>query len=150
MEVVRIYKAGTSKKRERKHSIYVYIYSHFHMPFPGSNDNGAAIDTFETQLRDLIKANKYFQFSASWCPDCKYANSIWNRYNVLSKIKVFDIATYSQADQESLRSAFKNITGTRNLPTLVVNGVVWGTERELHAHEDAGTLESALRSIGLL
>ena len=125
------------------------------MSFPksnglGSNDDNTAIATFETQLRDLIKTSKYFQFSASWCPDCKYANSIWNRYNVLSKIKIFDIATFSQADQESLRSAFKNITGTRNLPTLVVNGEVWGTEKELHAHEDAGTLESALGAIGLL
>lgn len=105
---------------------------------------------FEDQVRKLIKEYKYFQFSASWCPDCRYALSIWDRFNVTSRVHIFDIGSLPKDDQEKWRVAFNDVTGSRNLPTIFVDGKIWGTERELHNHEDNGTLEIELKRIGLL
>ncbi|CAL9729894.1 glutaredoxin-8 [Monosporozyma unispora] len=104
----------------------------------------------EKTLKDLISTNKYFQFSADWCPDCQYANSIWTKYDLTHKLFIFDIGSFSKPDQEKWRATFQTITGTRNLPTILVDGKIWGTEKELHEHEDNGTLEDELKKLGLL
>ncbi|AMD18537.1 HBL365Cp [Eremothecium sinecaudum] len=106
---------------------------------------------YVTKARQLIKQHKYFQLSASWCPDCAYANSIWDRYKVKDKIYEFDIAKESidKEEETKWRAAFRDATGSANLPTIFIDGQVWGTERELHQHEEAGSLESELKRIEL-
>lgn len=101
-------------------------------------------------LTDLISKNKHFQFSADWCPDCQYANSIWTKYDITEKLFIFDIGSFPKPDQEKWRATFQEITGSRNLPTIMVDGKIWGTEKELHEHENNGTLEAELKNIGLL
>ncbi|AGO10931.1 AaceriAFR577Wp [[Ashbya] aceris (nom. inval.)] len=106
---------------------------------------------YEQKAKELVSQHKYLQLSASWCPDCVYANSVWEKLGLQQKIVVFDIAQVSKDKQEEVawRDAFERATGSRNLPTLYVDGQVWGTELELHAHEDAGTLRAELAKIGL-
>lgn len=108
-----------------------------------------AID-IEKTIKDLISNNKYFQFSADWCPDCQYANSIWTKFGLTEKLFIFDIGSFPKTDQEKWRSTFQEVTGSRNLPTILVDGKIWGTEKELHTFEDNGTLEPELKKIGLL
>ena len=40
------------------------------------------------------------------------------------------------------------MTGVRNLPTIVVDGKVWGTETRLHEVEDNGSLSDELTKMG--
>lgn len=106
---------------------------------------------YEEKARELVSQHKYLQLSASWCPDCVYANGVWERLGLQQQIVVFDIAQEAKDKQEegAWRDGFERATGSRNLPTLYVDGQVWGTERELHALEDAGTLRAELAKIGL-
>ena len=102
------------------------------------------------KVLELHKSHKVLQFSASWCPDCRYANSVWKKLGIENKIFVFDIASFPRPDQEQWRSAFQQVTGSRNLPSIYYNGTLWGTESQLHAFENNGTLRDELRKIGLL
>ncbi|AJV60311.1 ADE_G0037860.mRNA.1.CDS.1 [Saccharomyces cerevisiae] len=108
------------------------------------------MSAFVTKAEEMIKSHPYFQLSASWCPDCVFANSIWNKLNVQDKVFVFDIGSLPRNEQEKWRIAFQKVVGSRNLPTIVVNGKFWGTESQLHRFEAKGTLEEELTKIGLL
>lgn len=99
---------------------------------------------------ELLKSHKFLQFSANWCPDCNYANSVWRKLGVENKIHIFDIGSFPKAEQEQWRTAFQQITGSRNLPSIYYNGAFWGTESQLHAFENNGTLKAELKNIGLL
>lgn len=103
---------------------------------------------YTQQAKEMISAHRLFQFSANWCPDCDYALSIWNKFNVRDQIHVFDIGSMDKDIQSKWRDAFQEVTGIRNLPTIVVDGKVWGTESKLHEVEDNGTLQSELTQMG--
>lgn len=105
---------------------------------------------YVSKVKDLVKAHKFLQFSASWCPDCVYANSIWKKFGVENKIHIFDIGSLPASEQQQWRNAFQVATGSRNLPTIIVNGSFWGTESELHRFESKGTLQQELTKIGIL
>ncbi|GCE97310.1 glutathione-disulfide reductase grx8 [Zygosaccharomyces mellis] len=102
------------------------------------------------KVLELLKSHKFLQFSASWCPDCRYANSVWRKLGIENKIYIFDIACFPRSAQEQWRSAFQQATGSRNLPSIYCNGNLWGTESQLHAFEKKGTLQDELRKVGLL
>lgn len=101
---------------------------------------------------ELVSSHKFVQLSASWCPDCVYSNNIWKKFGVTDKIYNYDIAavTDSRSEWNEIRDAFLKATGSRNLPTLYVDGKVWGTEADLHRFEENGTLQQELQKIGLL
>ncbi|CCK72289.1 glutathione-disulfide reductase GRX8 KNAG_0J02080 [Huiozyma naganishii CBS 8797] len=100
--------------------------------------------------RDIVARPGVVQFSADWCPDCQYVNSIWTKFDLLEKVFIFDIGSYSKVDQEMWRANFQEVTGSRNLPTIFVDGKIWATEKEIHDWEDNGILEDKLKIIGLL
>ena len=100
------------------------------------------------EAKDMVANNRLFQFSASWCPDCVYARSIWNKYHVENQIHVFDIGSLDKEIQAKWRDAFEEVLGGRNLPTIVVDGKVWGTETRLHEVEDNGSLSDELTKMG--
>lgn len=102
------------------------------------------------KVKELIKGHKYFQLTANWCPDCLYANSVWKRYGVEDKIHSFEIGPMPNNEREKWRQAFQKVTGSRNLPTVLVDGKFWATESELHRFEAAGTLKDELKKINLL
>ncbi|AQZ16574.1 GRX8 (YLR364W) [Zygosaccharomyces parabailii] len=108
------------------------------------------MSAYVPKVLDLLKSHKYLQFSASWCPDCSYANSVWKKLGVENKIHVFDIGSMPRTEQQQWRAAFKEATGSGNLPTIYVNGSTWGTELQLHSFERKGTLKEELGKIGLL
>ncbi|CAI4048294.1 hypothetical protein SUVZ_12G3900 [Saccharomyces uvarum] len=108
------------------------------------------MSTFVAKAEEMIKSHQYFQLSASWCPDCVYANSVWDKFNVKNKVFVFDIGSLPRTEQEKWRVAFQKVVGSRNLPTVVVNGKFWATESQLHRFENKGTLKEELTKIGLL
>ncbi|CCE61767.1 hypothetical protein TPHA_0B00950 [Tetrapisispora phaffii CBS 4417] len=105
---------------------------------------------FDGKVKELITSSEFFQFSASWCPDCVYANSIWTKFHVSDKVTIFDIGSLPKEEQEQWRQAFQRVTGSRNLPTIFVNGVIWGTESELHKFENNGSIQQELEKINLL
>lgn len=108
------------------------------------------MSAYVPKVIELLKAHKYVQFSASWCPDCAYANSVWKKLGIDDKIYVFDIGSMPTAEQQQWRAAFMQATGSRNLPTIYVNGRIWGTESQLHSYENSGTLKQELNKIGLI
>lgn len=67
------------------------------------------MSAFVTKAEEMIKSHPYFQLSASWCPDCVYANSIWNKLNVQDKVFVFDIGSLPRNEQEKWRIAFQKL-----------------------------------------
>ncbi|KAL3232595.1 hypothetical protein RNJ44_04511 [Nakaseomyces bracarensis] len=103
---------------------------------------------YTEEAKNMINSHKLFQFSANWCPDCDYALSIWKKFNVQDQIHVFDIGFMDKDIQAKWRDAFQEVTGVRNLPTIVSNGTVWGTETRLHEVENSGLLEKALPEMG--
>lgn len=105
---------------------------------------------YVSEAQSFIDSHKFVQFSASWCPDCVYASSIWAQYRVSDKVHVFDIGSMSKEEQEQWITAYHQIANIRNLPTIFVEGKVWGTESELHGFENNGTLREELTKIGLL
>ncbi|CCD27093.1 glutathione-disulfide reductase GRX8 NDAI_0J02010 [Naumovozyma dairenensis CBS 421] len=109
-----------------------------------------AAQEYITKAKELIDSNKYFQFSANWCKDCVYTLSVWDKYNIRSKFKIFDIGDLSKEEQTEWRNAFEEVTGIRNLPTIIVDGEVWGTETKLHELEDMNQLEFELKRLGLV
>lgn len=104
---------------------------------------------YNSEVRKLIGGHKFFLFSASWCPDCRYAISVFSKYGVIGKIHNFDIASLSTKEQQEWRNAFQKVTGSRNLPTLYVNGSVWVTEAQLHKFESRDSLAEEFAKIGL-
>lgn len=48
---------------------------------------------------------------------------------------MFKVDTMSNNKREQYRKAFQEITGSRNLLTMVVSGNFWATEYELHRFE---------------
>lgn len=105
---------------------------------------------YVAEARQIIKAHKYVMLTANWCPDCVYANSVWKKYGVLGKVSQFEVGAFDRSKLNKYRDAFAEVAGIRNLPTIFVDGKVWGTETELHKFERQGTLEAELRKIGLL
>lgn len=59
------------------------------------------MSAFVTKAEEMIKSHPYFQLSASWCPDCVYANSIWNKLNVQDKVFVFDIGSLQETNRKN-------------------------------------------------
>lgn len=105
---------------------------------------------YVSKVKQLITSHQFLQFTANWCPDCVYANSLWKRYGVENKIHLFDVGPMANDEREQWRKAFQKVTGSRNLPTVVVNGKFWATESELHAFESKDILKEELQKIGLL
>ncbi|QOU22007.1 hypothetical protein BRETT_002171 [Brettanomyces bruxellensis] len=60
---------------------------------------------------ELIKANKYFMSSKSWCPDCKYAKAIFQKYGVLDKVKIVELDKIDPKEAESLEKEITAIVG---------------------------------------
>lgn len=105
---------------------------------------------YNSEVKKMLAAHKFLLFSASWCPDCRYANAVFKKLGVLGEIHDFDIGSLPTKDQQEWRSAFQKVTGSRNLPTLYVNGSFWGTEDHLHRLESTDALEKEFSKIGLL
>ncbi|KAH3901049.1 related to Glutaredoxin-8 [Saccharomycodes ludwigii] len=101
--------------------------------------------------RNLVQKHKFFQLTASWCPDCRYTNNIWKTFNVQNKIQSLEIAPMDRIEADNYREAFSIVAGgIRNLPTVFVNGKYWCTEKELHSWESNGTLKQEFEKVGLL
>ncbi|SCU84462.1 LAFA_0D10088g1_1 [Lachancea sp. 'fantastica'] len=105
---------------------------------------------YVNEVKEVIASQKVVQLTANWCPDCVYANSVWKKFGVSQKVLLFEIGGFDRTTQQKFRDAFEQVAGIRNLPTIFVNGKVWGTERELRKFEKKGTLENELKKIGLL
>ncbi|SCV05909.1 LANO_0H17854g1_1 [Lachancea nothofagi CBS 11611] len=105
---------------------------------------------YAAEVKQIIKSQKFVQLTANYCPDCVYANNIWQKFGVLNKILQFEIGGFDRATQQKYRDAFEQVTGSRNLPTIFVDGKVWGTEHDLHKYERKGTLQAELKKIGLI
>ncbi|KAI5282801.1 hypothetical protein KEM54_002577, partial [Ascosphaera aggregata] len=110
------------------------------------------MEDINSQVRALIAEHRFFQLSANWCPDCVYANALWDRLGVKDKIHIYDIGDMPKPEQERWRGAFLELIGSRNLPTIVIDGKFWGTESRLHELENKGdnALENELKLVGLL
>lgn len=121
-------------------------------PRAASSSDIARMSDVTSAARALIAEHRFFQLSANWCPDCVYANALWERLGVKDKIHVFDIGDMPKPEQESWRGAFLEIVGSRNLPTIVIDGKFWGTETRLHELENKGddALKGELKLVGLL
>ncbi|CAR22855.1 glutathione-disulfide reductase GRX8 [Lachancea thermotolerans CBS 6340] len=105
---------------------------------------------YVAEAKQIIRSHKYVMLTANWCPDCVYANSIWRKYGVLNKVSQFEVGGYDRDKLNKYRDAFAEVAGIRNLPTIFVDGKVWGTEAELHKFEREGTLLEELKKIGLI
>ncbi|CCF56052.1 hypothetical protein KAFR_0A06170 [Kazachstania africana CBS 2517] len=110
----------------------------------------STVADYELKAKELISSNKFFQLIANWCPDCQYTNSILTKFDVLQRFKTLDIGDLPKDEQETWRVAFKNVTGSRNLPTIFIDGRIWATETEIHNCEDGNVLPAKFKEAGLL
>lgn len=103
------------------------------------------------KAQSILRAHRFVQLTAGWCPDCVYANSIWKKYGVLDKVYLFDISKLPTREEgNAYRDAFHEISGIRWLPTIFVNGTKWGTEADLRRLDKEGKLVDELKKVGLL
>ncbi|SCU93907.1 LADA_0G05490g1_1 [Lachancea dasiensis] len=105
---------------------------------------------YVAEAKEVIASQKFVQLTANFCPDCVYANAVWQKFGVLDKVLQFEIGGFDKETQLKYRDAFAQVAGVRNLPTIFVDGKVWGTESELHKYETNGTLQTELQKIGLI
>lgn len=98
-----------------------------------------------------IDSNKFFMISKSWCPDCHYAEAIWKKYGVTSKVEILELDKLpDQKDAVELEKAFTQIAGRKWVPTIWFNGERFGTEQDLKRLESQDATEEAFKSAKLL
>lgn len=99
---------------------------------------------------DLISQNKFFMSSKSWCPDCKYAKSVFNKYNCLDKVKIVELDKMSPKEAAPLEDEITAIAGRKWVPTIFFNGKIFGTEQTLKDLERKGKTEETFKKAGLI
>lgn len=108
-------------------------------------------ENYLDEAKDLIRKHPYLMLSKSWCPDCHYAYSIWDRYGVSNTIHVIEFDKMSDQERaQKLEDAFFSLAPRRWVPTIFFNGSVWGTEQNLKDLDHEGKLEEALKKEGLI
>ncbi len=99
----------------------------------------------------FIDSNKYFMISKSWCPDCVYAENIWKKYGVSSKVEILELDKLAdQKEALELEKAFTEIAGRKWVPTIWFNGSRFGTEQDLKRLESEDATEKEFKNAGLL
>lgn len=110
--------------------------------FASSQDNAQ-----ETILltKTLISENPVMIFSKSYCPYCRRAKDLLNKYGV--NYKAYEI------DQEALgadvQAALMKVTGQRTVPNIFINGKHIGGADALTALDAKGELVALLKEAGV-
>lgn len=100
---------------------------------------------------DYLKNNRFFMISKSWCPDCHYAQAIWKKYGVSSKVTVLELDKLEdQKKATELEKEFTALSGRKWVPTIWFNGEVFGTEQTLKQLESLDQTEEVFKKAGLL
>ncbi|CEP22405.1 GRX8 [Cyberlindnera jadinii] len=100
---------------------------------------------------DYVKSNRFFMISKSWCPDCHYAQAIWKKYGVSSKVTVLELDKLEdQKKATELEKEFTALSGRKWVPTIWFNGEVFGTEQTLKQLESLDQTEEVFKKAGLL
>ena len=110
------------------------------------------LDIARKEVAELLKNNKFVQLNASWCPDCVYTQSVFRKYDVIDKVKFFEIGHFARGtpDFENYYLAFQEAANKKNLPLIFVDGKFIATEHTFHDWENSKTLEQNFKSLGLL
>ncbi|XBW37606.1 hypothetical protein QEN19_003187 [Hanseniaspora menglaensis] len=113
---------------------------------------GITLEIARKEVAEILKANKFVQLNASWCPDCVYTKGIFEKYGVYNQFYFFEIAKYQRGTPEFdyYYLAFQEAANKKNLPLIFANGKFIGTEHTIHKWEANGTLEKELRKLDLL
>lgn len=99
----------------------------------------------------LVKDNPYLMLSKSWCPDCVYANKVWESFGVASKIKLIELDKIEdKKESDELERAFAELSGRKWVPTIFFHGRLFGSEKDLKRWSSEGKLERILRNEGLI
>ncbi|VEU19391.1 DEKNAAC100896 [Brettanomyces naardenensis] len=99
---------------------------------------------------DLIKEHRFLMSSKSWCPDCKYAKAIFDKYKVLDKVYTIELDKIDPREADVLEKQFTAISGRKWVPTIFFDGKVFGTEQTLKQLESRDSTEKAFKDAGLL
>lgn len=100
----------------------------------------------DAKVQQLIKSNKVFIFSKSYCPSCAKAKKVLNSVNVK-----FEVIELDQVDDGSdLQNAVEKLTGQRTVPNVFVGEKSIGGGSETEALHKSGGLVPMLKSIGAL
>mgnify|MGYP003365775372 FL=1 len=110
------------------------------------------LDIARKEVAEILKNNRFVQLNASWCPDCVYTQSVFRKYDVIDKVKFFEIGKYSRGtpDFENYYLAFQEAANKKNLPLIFVDGKFVATEHTFHDWENSKTLEQQFKNLGLL
>lgn len=104
----------------------------------------------QSKAQAYIDKNKFFMISKSWCPDCHYAEAIFKKYGVLSKVEILELDKIDPKQAAELEKAFTAIAGRKWVPTIWFNGETFGTEQTLKQFESLDKTEEEFKKAGLL
>lgn len=98
---------------------------------------------------ELVKKHRYLMLSKSWCPDCHYAQRVFEKYKVYGKVHVVELDKLETGEAARLEKEFTVLSGRKWVPSIFVDGKFWGNEQTLAQHESHDTTAVAFREIGL-
>ncbi|KAG7660347.1 uncharacterized protein J8A68_006144 [[Candida] subhashii] len=102
------------------------------------------------KAEDYINTHPYLMLAKSWCPDCQYANKIWERFDVSDKVHTIELDKIpDQEEAAELEKAFIEIVG-KGVPKLFFNGKNFGTDADLKKWESEDKLEEIFKQEKLI
>ncbi|KAK9489736.1 thioredoxin-like protein [Lipomyces doorenjongii] len=96
---------------------------------------------YQTQVKELVSANRVMVFSKSWCPYCRQAKQTLDNEDVehtdleLDQIDVGD----------AIQSAIYELTSQRTVPAIFIGGNFVGGNSDLQALKRNGQLKALLQ-----
>lgn len=105
---------------------------------------------YTAKAKELIANNKYLMLSKTWCPDCQYAYSIFDKFGVKGKVHIIELDKFEdQTEADNLQSGFTEIVGRKWVPSIFFNGEVFD-ESDLKKMVASEELEQFFRKHGII
>uniref|UniRef100_A0A146MC08 thioredoxin-disulfide reductase (NADPH) n=2 Tax=Lygus hesperus TaxID=30085 RepID=A0A146MC08_LYGHE len=92
------------------------------------------------QVTTFINSNAIALFSKSWCPYCKKAKELLDRYGTAYKVWEIDL----EGDESSIQRSLSEMSGQKTVPNIFINGNHIGGFSDLSALHEDGRLKELI------
>ncbi|SCV02934.1 LANO_0G01134g1_1 [Lachancea nothofagi CBS 11611] len=113
--------------------------------FFGSYFNTMASPETVQKVKALIKDNKIFVASKTYCPYCQATIKLLFEDKKLSKEQVHLLQLDTMKEGAEIQDALQEITGQRSVPNIFISGKHIGGNSDLQALESSGKLDALLK-----
>lgn len=96
---------------------------------------------------EIVKNHRFVLLAKSWCPDVKYARSVFEKYGVLNRFHIIELDKLPSNEAATLESEFTALSGRKWVPSIFVDGAFWGNEKtlsDLESHDKTAAVFASL------